>query len=265
MRRATRNTWIGVGLVLVLSVAVFVERMRDHQRALPTLLPAGHARVEHISIACFKCKTRRFQPIEGVWSMVEPWKIPARAAEIRNILALTEAPVWRQFELNQIDPDKLGFDAPFATLELGEHTIEFGGTDAIDHRRYVRMGRKILLITDKVSAQLVGLPERFVSRRVFAALNDGLFQINENGQPWPEDRVAAIRSLKALAVTSLPTEVNDVDRRALNMIDGAMQTHVYHLVELPDHKALLLRDDPPLAYQITSDAFKLFAPLTHHR
>lgn len=255
MRRSVRNTWILAGVVAFLLLAVFAEQARDRLLEPAPLLNLDRARLQQVTVQCAQCPPRRFQRVHGTWQMLAPWNMPANAAYVNKLVTIADTRIRRRLEPHQIDARAMGFERPFATLELGDRLLEFGTTDAIDQRRYVRMGQQVVLVSDKVSAYLLAPAERFVDNRPAAGLPGGLLRVEEEGSAWPDERTEALRMLTALDVG--PVQAPETPGKMLALVDGTGQAHAYRYW-IRSGKPLLVRDQPPIAYDLAPESAGLF-------
>ena len=254
-KRHTRSIWVLILVVVVLGLAAVAENLREQRTAAHPLLEFDRARVDEIAIECTGCVKRRFQRVQGHWQMVQPWQIPADAAQVARLIDVGAAPMRRKFALAQIDATALGFVPPFAVLTVGTQRVEFGTTDAINHARYVRVADQVALVRDRVSALLLAAPERFVDPDPLAGLRHGATAVHEDGQLWTASRLAALVALRAEAISPRAAQTA---QRVLLIRDGADRDHPFGLLVDVNGRWSLLRDDPPLAYQLPESAAPLF-------
>jgi hypothetical protein len=249
MKRRTRNTWILLAVVVALGLAVMGEVLRQRRTAPQPLLSGAGVRVDEVRVECQSCVPRAFRRVQGRWRMTEPWLVSADQDEVARLLDVAKVPVRRRFEPTLADPKALGFATPFAVLTLGPHRIEFGGTDAIDHWRYVRAGQGVALVRDSVSVQLLAAPERFVDRRATADLREGLAAVIEGSASWPE---ADRQRLADLHADDVVAHGDRVAERPLILRDGTGVDHAFGLTH-DGTRLLLLREQPALAFVVPAD------------
>ena len=164
MDKQKRNTWILVGVVVMLGLAAVAEQVRERKLAPKPLLGASLQGVNTIALECTGCPTRRFERVQGAWRMTEPYDAPADPAAIARILELPEAPVAIRHPVEHFELDKIGLAPPPLVAVLGPYRFEFGGLDALNSLRYVRIGSTVALLADKYSGTLMATPEALLDR-----------------------------------------------------------------------------------------------------
>lgn len=102
----------------------------------------------------------------GQWFVDNPQRWPADSERVARILALAEMRSHARYPASQIDDAELQLAPPRIVVTLGDTRFEFGGQEALNHYRYVRIGDWVHLVTDTVIHQLSDHPESFADRRV---------------------------------------------------------------------------------------------------
>ena len=98
----------------------------------------------------------------GQWQLSAPVSARADRFEVLNFSNLATAEV-----KETLSPE--GLDPPERVLTLNDQRIEFGATDPIESRRYVKLGDKVMLIDDPVSAAFDRDYQDLVAKELFAA------------------------------------------------------------------------------------------------
>ena len=154
MDRQKRNTWILVGVVVILGLAAVAEQARERRTAPKPLLGASLRDVNTIALDCPGCPPRRFERVQGAWQMTQPYDAPADPAAVARILQLPRAPVAMRYPVEHFDLAKIGLEKPmlaardgrsFAAAPLlrsGEHSWNETGQVA-DSIRYDAGGNEI--------------------------------------------------------------------------------------------------------------------------
>jgi hypothetical protein len=194
-----RNTWILVGVVVMLGLAAVAEQVRERRLAPKPLLGASLQGVNTIALECPGCPARRFERVQGAWRMVEPYDAAADPAAMSRILELPAAPVAMRHPVEHFELAKIGLAPPALVAVLGPYRFEFGGLDALNNLRYVRIGSTVALLADRYSGTLMAAPEALLDRRPFAHLRD-VTRVAQDGADWTAARVAALATLVATAV-----------------------------------------------------------------
>lgn len=203
MDRQKRNTWILVGVVVILGLAAVAEQVREQRTAPKPLLGASLRDVNTIALDCPGCPPRRFERVQGAWQMTQPYDAPADPAAIARMLELPRAPVAMRYPVEHFELAKIGLDTPTLVAQLGPYRFEFGGIDALNNLRYVRIGSTVALLADKFSGTLMATPESLLDKRPFAHLRD-IAGVAQDGREWSAERVAALPGIVAQAVVERP-------------------------------------------------------------
>jgi hypothetical protein len=95
-------------------------------------------------------------------------KTPADHFEAVGATSLASTAVQETLDGSDFDLKELGFSPPDHTVTLNDVKIEFGGSDALQSRRYVRVGGRIHLIDDPATAALDKDYADLVAKDLFA-------------------------------------------------------------------------------------------------
>lgn len=105
----------------------------------------------------------------GHWQLTAPVAARADRFEVLNFGNLASAEVKETLSPEGLDLKQLGLDPPERVLTLNDQRIEFGATDPIESRRYVKLGDKVMLIDDPVSAAFDRDYQDLIAKELFAA------------------------------------------------------------------------------------------------
>jgi hypothetical protein len=249
MRRQTLKTAILVGVVVLLGLAAVAERVRDRMLEPQPLLHQTASRPRLVARECPHCPALRFERIKGEWAMVAPYRAAAAQDAVARLIAIARAPARHRYDAARFDAARIGLAPPFATLTLDRTRLEFGTTDAISGKRYVRHGAEVALVQDNFSQWLTAAAESFVDPRPFADLT-GLARVAEDEQLWPDARVAALAGARASAVTAA---TQAMEGRAL-VITGRDGAEHRCRLNRAGARWILVREDLGLAYAIDDPA-----------
>jgi len=200
----------------------------------------------------------------GGWTLRAPIVAPAHPRRIRDLLALRTLPASAALAINNNDLPRFGFNPPLATLSLGGDRFEFGITDGLDGRRYVRHKRQVQLVPDNVYPLLTqdadffidtrllreGLrPERITAPRRAVWLQDGKWHSEPApavGEPSAESIASAWESAESLSVASGV----DTDSGQPVTLTFAQGITIAFEVMQQERQVVLLRRDLNLHYQL---------------
>lgn len=165
-----KNTLINLGLLVTVAALALVAVYEPGIEAppeKPSLVSLDRESVKHILIQRQGRPDIELQRKEdGNWQLLQPVKLPADGFRIDSLLRVTESKSLGRFTA---DADRLGeykLAEPGVTLTLNHDTrIAFGKNTPLDHRRYVRIGEAVHLISDTLYYHLIGAYPTFVSKR----------------------------------------------------------------------------------------------------
>ena len=149
MKRAARQR-----LLLLLAVAALLllagwQLRRDALRAPGNLTALSPAAITRVALTLPGAPTLHYEKRAGHW-----WRTdgtPARAIDSRldDLTAIAAAPVLGWRKASDFDPARIGLAPPQAVLVLDGHALEFGATAVTGPQHYVRVGRRIALVSPR--------------------------------------------------------------------------------------------------------------------
>jgi hypothetical protein len=160
------RTWLNLALaaaVLVLAAVALLQPGIERTPEAPRLTDLAPASVTRVRI------DRQDQPAvvlekrDGSWYLTEPLALPANGFRIQTLLEVLESRVDRPVDTGAVELSRLGLDPPRATLTLDDLRIDFGDTESLSGRRYVRVAERVSLLFDRFYHQLAGPAAGFVS------------------------------------------------------------------------------------------------------
>ncbi len=95
-------------------------------------------------------------------------RLPAADFQVRALLRLLKATSVHSYPADTLDLAALGLDPPRVTLRIDDLSIQFGATDALERKRYVRIADMVHLIDDQYQHLVNGDWAGFVSGRLLA-------------------------------------------------------------------------------------------------
>ncbi len=96
----------------------------------------------------------RLQRRDTRWHLVEPIALPANELRVRSILRVLNATSHGRMRAASQDLERFGLAAPKASLVLDQLRLDFGDSEPLDGRRYVRLGDTVHLTDDDTLHQL---------------------------------------------------------------------------------------------------------------
>jgi len=156
-----------INLLLALLVAglVLAVILLDAPGPGDTSLLTGHApaEVRHIRIERRGRDTLAFVRDDDGWRMTAPGAAPAIADRLDAIARILSAASRRSFPAAEADLQELGLAPARLSLWLDRIRLDIGGTDPINHRRYLLIGDRVHLIDDLYQHHLAGPADAFIA------------------------------------------------------------------------------------------------------
>ncbi|HHJ39944.1 MAG: hypothetical protein AXA67_04480 [Methylothermaceae bacteria B42] len=100
------------------------------------------------------------------WQMTRPYQARVDSYQIEQLLSLPKQTSQAQYPASEATLSNFGLSPPKVTVILGETRIDFGNTQPIDGRRYVRVGDTLHLIDDSVFPLLTARASDWVTRKL---------------------------------------------------------------------------------------------------
>ncbi len=85
---------------------------------------------------------------EGFWWIARDPRLPAEPFQVRALARLAEQNVTRSYPVAELDLAQLELDPPRTSLTLNTTRIDFGGIEALENLRYLRVGDRVSLVPD---------------------------------------------------------------------------------------------------------------------
>jgi len=166
------RTLVNIALLLLVGGLVLVvvyEPGKAPPAPLPSLTALDKQDIRRIAIGESGEASVVITRQDGGWRVESPANIKADSGRIDSLLRIVTTPGHAQFSVNQADLAKYGLAPPRAWLQLNDLRIDFGGTEPVNHRRYVQLENKVHLITDLFYHHLVTEPASWFSSALLPA------------------------------------------------------------------------------------------------
>jgi len=102
----------------------------------------------------------------GFWWITREPRLPADPYQVKALTRLAEQVVTRSYPVDELDLAQLDLDPPRASLTLNDTQIDFGGIDALENLRYLRVGDRVSLVPDLYLYLVEAGYTQFVRRQV---------------------------------------------------------------------------------------------------
>ncbi len=163
----TRLNLLLVVIVLALGAGAWMAK-RHKDKPKETLTPLAAEGVNKIVIEWPGSPTIQLEKQGAEWFLQAPVKSRADRFEAVGATSLASTEVQSTLDGDGIDLKELGLDPPNHTVTLNDVKVEFGGSDALQSRRYVRVDGVVKLIEDPATAALDKDYADLVSKNLFA-------------------------------------------------------------------------------------------------
>ncbi len=151
-----KKTWINIGLlsaIVILSIILLSSEEKQEQ-PLPRLSEIDQDTITNIDIIRKNLENFSFTKTNNVWYMQSPLQYKVNSARINAMLRMINVESHGQLNPEKHDLKHFGLAEPAIIMQLNDHEFRFGGTDAIDQRRYVLFNDVVHLTNDFLYQQL---------------------------------------------------------------------------------------------------------------
>lgn len=166
MNRNLLNLGLAVLVAGLAGGAWYAQKQKNQPK--PTLTALGADGVSSASVAWPDAPEIKLVREHGAWRLTAPVAARVDRFEALNFGNLATAEVKETLSPEGLDPKLIGLDPPERVITLNDLRVELGGIDPIESRRYVRLGGKVMLIDDPVSAVFDREYHDLVAKELFA-------------------------------------------------------------------------------------------------
>jgi hypothetical protein len=153
--------------VALLLVLVIVYRPGLEQTPVVAPLTPLHANSIHtIRVTRKERMPLRFEKTASGWQLTGEHSLPASEFQLRALLGILDTRPDRSYPDVALDLAAAGLEPPQATLLLNDTVIDIGNTEALQHKRYIRLDDTVYLVTDKFQHLINADWSNFVERRL---------------------------------------------------------------------------------------------------
>ena len=249
MKRATRSNLILLAIVAALGLAAYWQVNMEVAQFEPPLSALDPATIKQVRVACLQCIPRRFERIDGHWTMREPYNLPADDVQVARLLSIASAPVRSRRAFTSLNAKKIGLEPVLISLDLDTVHFDIGTTDAFNGDRYVRIGDVIAMAPDRFSPFLVAAPASELDRH-FVPRGSKLANLKINAVDRPDLIEAWTGALaERITVSSSSAGTSDADV-AMLLDDGLMIS--YRITRNGD-SIVARRSEPALSYTLSTE------------
>ncbi len=276
MKRQLLLTLGLAAVVLLLALAAWLLPERSPPRETVPLTTLKPGMIDSIRISNHRGEFLLERRATG-WVMSQPYNVAANEFLIHKLLQITQADSLERFPVPTGRLVEFGLEPPQAVLDLGPVHMEMGGTDPINHRRYLRIGDTLHLIQDRFPHHLLAGAEAFVNlglvppRQTLTAIRAPGWRLakGEDGRLVldPPDEALSVDDLQrklqrwqqAQATRAVPLQGDTAAPELELTLEGEASPLRYRIIER-DNRVLLLRSDLGLAFRLPGGSDLLLPP-----
>lgn len=166
MNRNTLNLVLAVLVAGLAGGAWYAQKQKNAPK--PTLTGLAAEGVSSASVAWPDAPEIKLVREGGEWTLTAPVAARVDRFEALNFGNLATSEVKETLTPDGLDLKQIGLDPPERVIGLNDQRIEFGNVDPIESRRYVKLGDKVMLIDDPVSAAFDREYHDLVAKELFA-------------------------------------------------------------------------------------------------
>ena len=157
---------LNLGLLALIAIlaAVAVLKPGKKEEPQPTLLAGELDALSHVTLQNKEKLT--FEKRDGLWWLTAPFAAPVNQVRMRQLLEVGQAASSAHYPIKPEELAQFGLEKPQATLALGDSILQFGTTDPINMRRYVRMGDTLHLVDDNFFHHLTASATDYVDKKL---------------------------------------------------------------------------------------------------
>jgi hypothetical protein len=263
-----KRTHLNIALLVVvagLGVAVWFGQKKAEDKK-PPLTTLDKSAVDSIVIEHPGSPAIRLAKQNGAWMLTAPVQAETDPFEINALIGLADTGV--QQTLAEGDLKELGLAPARYRISVNQHTIDFGGEEALKYRRYVLVdGKQIALIDDPGSAAFDADYSDLVAKNLLPANAEitriaapGLTIEKTAGDVWsspdhpqakPEQLLAVVTAWKnAKAMFNARIEPEDANAEAMTLTLADGRTVGFTIVSR-EPQLLLSRADLGVRYTVS--------------
>jgi len=143
-----------LGTLIVAAAALLLFSRSERQTYRQTVSDMNTDIVDRLVVERDDGSELIFNNNKDNWFLIEPVRLRARPARIEAMLALPNTISRERLSATEANLRIMHLSPPLLKLRIGDRIFHFGGIDPIKNRRYVRHGKTIHLIDDRLFHQL---------------------------------------------------------------------------------------------------------------
>jgi hypothetical protein len=259
--------FINLGLLTLIAILATVAIMKPGKKEAEPfpLLAVDLQGMKRVTLQ--NKETLVFEKQDGQWRLTAPFAAPVNQVRIGQLLDVAKATTEASYPLKPEEAGQFGLDAPEAVLTLGDNSLQFGGTDPIKMRRYVRLGNTLHLVEDNFFHHLTATATDYVDKRLIPEGSKiqeiqlpGLKALRNAEGHWTVEPASEsstdLAELASVWATSRAIDVRRMDAKVvgetirIGLVEGAP---IEFIILKKSPELVLGRRDLGLQYEVTSE------------
>ena len=183
--------WLNLSLLALIGVFALLAAFEPGKKKAETMPLAriDAAAVQKIEIS--GKETLNLEKKEGHWFLTAPFQAPANDHRVDLLLKIPATANSASYPAVASELARFGLAPPGTVLRLDGLTLEFGDSDPIQQRRYVKVGETLHLVEDNFHHHLTAPATDYVEKKLLPENPDlrkielpGLILTREEGGKW---------------------------------------------------------------------------------
>lgn len=170
LQNLNSRSLLNIGLfafILLLVLVVTLEPGKEAEKKSVHLTDLKSVDIKQIELKRANTGDITLHKKGGSWFISRPYQLLANDFRAQSVAAVAEATSHLQYDAKGIDLKKFKLDKPEVILVLNDKvTLEIGGVDPINNRRYVLNGDALHLVDDTFYYQLIGMVTSYISYQI---------------------------------------------------------------------------------------------------
>lgn len=149
MHRAARTRLLLIGVSVALLMVAALQWRHDRGQAPGALLTIKPAAITRVTLKMGNTPPEHYLKRDGHWWRTDHGMVRSDDGRLGELADIAAAPVLSWRPLSDFDPAKIGLAPASAVLTLNGYTLAFGETSVTGPQRYVRVGDRVALVSDR--------------------------------------------------------------------------------------------------------------------
>ena len=152
-----------LGVIAVLGLVVWLKPGKKEAETTPL----ATVDIQSVNRVTLRNKdTLVFEKQDGAWRLTAPFAAPVNPYRVGQLLDIPKSASEARYPVKPEDLAQFGLNQPEATLTLCDTVMQFGGTDPINLRRYVKLGDTLHLVEDNFFHHLTAPATDYVEKKL---------------------------------------------------------------------------------------------------